>query len=92
MYGKLLLRCHLLLLDVGGLLVDQGQGGGHDEGLVVRALIPDMRFLLIYPHLEQSGCPPLPGAVWLSSPTWCSVVVQGGGDIAASEELLRSQG
>ena len=33
-----LLRCHLLLLDVGGLLVDQGQGGGNDEGLAVRVL------------------------------------------------------
>ena len=33
-----------------------------------------------------------PGAVWLSSPTWNSVVVLCGSGIAASEELLGSQG
>ena len=33
-----------------------------------------------------------PGTVWLSSSTWSSLIVLGGGDIAASEELLGSQG
>ena len=67
--------------------------------------IPDVRFLLLCPPGWRLSLPRVKkllishgltlsssGAVWLSSPTWNSVVVLCGSGIAASEELLGSQG